>query len=248
MRFKVVLILICFLLSLSACAKDTGDENMSVTETEEKANEIVNEEQYESDVIAIEQTGYTLAVPSEYLQGANEKGDIEHIEYATKDYAGGGSDITKEAYVYLPYGYDANDAETRYNILYLMHGWTGHAGEYFEYGRVKNILDNMIERGDIEPMIVVSPTFYNEASGTDFESSVSELRAFHYDFENALMQAVEGTYHTYAESTTDEDLKASRDHRAFGGFSLGSVTTWMQFCYDYDYIKYFPTCQAFFYL
>ena len=25
----------------------------------------------------------------------------------------------------------------------------------------------------------------------------------------------------------------------FGGFSLGSVTTWLQFCYDYDYIHYF---------
>ena len=33
--------------------------------------------------------------------------------------------------------------------------------------------------------------------------------------------------------------KASRDHRIFGGFSLGSVTTWLEFCYDYDYIKYF---------
>ena len=39
--------------------------------------------------------------------------------------------------------------------------------------------------------------------------------------------------------TTPEALAASRDHRAFGGFSLGSVTTWMQFCYDADYIRYF---------
>ena len=34
-------------------------------------------------------------------------------------------------------------------------------------------------------------------------------------------------------------MKASRDHRAFSGFSLGSVTTWLQFCYDYDYLRYF---------
>jgi endo-1,4-beta-xylanase len=53
------------------------------------------------------------------------------------------------------------------------------------------------------------------------------------------MPAVEGRFHTYAASVSDEDLKASRDHRAFGGFSLGSVTTWLQFCYDYDYIRYF---------
>lgn len=27
------------------------------------------------------------------------------------------------AYVYLPYGYDEKDGDTRYDILYLMHGW-----------------------------------------------------------------------------------------------------------------------------
>ena len=53
------------------------------------------------------------------------------------------------------------------------------------------------------------------------------------------MPTVEGKFHTYAASTSDEDLKASRDHRAFGGFSLGSVTTWLEFCHDTDYIRYF---------
>ena len=80
---------------------------------------------------------------------------------------------------------------------------------------------------------------YNDFTGTDFGSSVRAFRAFHQDFENDLMPAVEGKYHTYARSVSDEDLKASRDHRAFGGFSLGSVTTWLEFCYDYDYIRYF---------
>ena len=53
------------------------------------------------------------------------------------------------------------------------------------------------------------------------------------------MPAIEGTFHTYAASTSPEDLAAARDHRAFGGFSLGSVTTWMEFCHDTDYIRYF---------
>ena len=88
-------------------------------------------------------------------------------------------------------------------------------------------------------MIIVSPSFYHENSQTDFGSSVRELRAFHLDFEEHLMPAVEGRYHTYARSAAPEDLAASRDHRAFAGFSLGSVTTWLEFCYDYDYIRYF---------
>lgn len=188
---------------------------------------------------SIEQTGWTESVPADYRREATEQGSIVSIEYKSKDYSGDGLEVNKTAYVYLPYGYDENDLDTRYNIIYLMHGWGGHAGEYFEYGAQKNIYDNLIEKGDMEPMIIVSVSFYNERSDYDFGSSVSAFRAFHNEFENDLMPAVEGTYHTYAKSPSDEDLKQSRNHRAFGGFSLGSVTTWLQFCYDYDYIKYF---------
>ena len=101
------------------------------------------------------------------------------------------------------------------------------------------MFDNLIERGDIPPIIIVSATFYNPNSSTDFSSSIEEFRAFHLDFENHLMPTVEGKYHTYAASASAEDLKASRNHRAFGGFSLGSVTTWLEFCHDTDYIRYF---------
>lgn len=34
-------------------------------------------------------------------------------------------------------------------------------------------------------------------------------------------------------------MKASRDHRAFGGFSMGSVCTWYTFINCLDYIKYY---------
>ena len=201
---------------------------------------IKNDQEDQGDeTITMEQTGMTAPVPSAYLSTAQQQGTVQRIEYASKDYAGSGADVTKQAYVYLPYGYDDSDTDTRYNILYLMHGWGGHAGEYFEYANIKNIFDNMIEKGDIDPIIIVSTTFYNENSSTDFGSSERELRAFHNDFENHLMPAVEGQFHTYAKSASDKDLRASRDHRAFGGFSLGSVTTWLQFCYDYDYIRYF---------
>lgn len=129
--------------------------------------------------------------------------------------------------------------DTRYDIIYLMHGMGGRAGEYFDFGNNRNMFDHLIENGDIPPAIIVSATFYTENSETDFSGSIRELGEFHKDFENDLMPTVEGQFHTYAMSTSKEDLAASRDHRAFGGFSLGSVTTWMEFCYDYDYIKYF---------
>lgn len=192
-----------------------------------------------SEAVQIAQTGMTTAVPDAYFKTAEHQGTVVQIEYDSKEHVRDSADITKTAYVYLPYGYDENDTETRYDICYLMHGWYGHAGEYFEYANIKEMLDNMIENGDIPPTIFVSATFYNANSSDDFSSSVAELRQFYRDFEDNLMPAVEGEFHTYAESTSPDALKASRDHRAFGGFSLGSVTTWLQFCYNSDYIRYF---------
>ena len=187
----------------------------------------------------IAQTGMSTAVPDDYLQQIEQAGTVTQITYDSKDFVRDGSDITKTAYVYLPYGYDENDTATRYDICYLMHGWGGHAGEYFQYANITDMLDNMIANGDIPPTIFVPATFYNDNSDTGFSGSVAEFRQFHRDFEEYLMPAVEGKFHTYAESTSPDDLKVSRDHRAFGGFSLGSVTTWLQFCYDSDYIRYF---------
>ena len=185
----------------------------------------------------IPQTGYTKSVPIEYLRPAKKQGRVVPLTYATKDYAFGG-EVTKTAYVYLPAGYDESDTKSRYDILYLMHGWGGHAGEFFE-GTLKNTFDNLIEKGDIKPLIIVSPSFYHANSPTDFSSSEAAFRSFHTEFERDLMPAVEGTYRTYAASTSQADLKSSRSHRAFGGFSLGSVTTWLSFCHDSDYISVF---------
>lgn len=212
-----------------------------VTQQENTANsQTIPKAAVSSDTVKeIAQTGMSTAVPDIYLKPIEQAGTVTQITYDSKDFVRDESDITKTAYVYLPYGYDENDTETRYNICYLMHGWGGHAGEYFQYANITDMLDNMIAKGDIPPTIFVSATFYNDNSDTGFSGSVAEFRQFHRDFEEYLMPAVEGKFHTYAESTSQDDLKASRDHRAFGGFSLGSVTTWLQFCYDSDYIRYF---------
>ena len=184
------------------------------------------------------QTGDTTDVPNEYLTVSDKPGKVVKIEYDTEDYYRNERDITKTAYVYLPYGYNENE---QYDIFYFMHGWTGTADEFFTImnGSIKNMADHMIENDDIPPTIFVAATFDADNAPQDFGTSVGELRQFHLDFKNALMPAVESKYSTYAKSVSDEDLKVSRAHRAFGGFSLGSVTTWNEFVYNYDYIGYF---------
>ena len=44
-----------------------------------------------------------------------------------------------------------------------------------------------------------------------------------------LLPAVEGRYHTWSDGAGPEALVRSRGHRAIGGFSMGSCTTWFTF-------------------
>lgn len=162
------------------------------------------------------------SVPDKYeATDCPEQGSVEELTYATKAYATDGRTVEKRALVYLPYGYSA---EREYDILYLLHG-TGDDEEYWlktnSYN--KDMLDNLIYYGEIEPMIVVTPTWYVE---DDCKGNLDPLTySFKDELRNDLMPAVEGRYSTYAQSCDDAGFAASRSHRAFAGLSRGAVTT-----------------------
>jgi enterochelin esterase-like enzyme len=128
--------------------------------------------------------------------------------------------------VYLPYGYDQNK---KYNIFYLMHGGGENEGTIFGNDvNLQNILDHAIMKGEIEPLIVVTPTFNR-----------CQAQTFYDEFRKSVIPFVEGKYSTYAKSTSPEDIKASRMHRAYGGFSMGSVSTWAVLVNCIDIVGYF---------
>ena len=134
----------------------------------------------------------------------------------------------KSLNVYLPYGYDANK---KYNIFYLMHGGGENENTIFSNDvNLHLILDHMIMNGDLEPMIVVTPTF-NGGNCT--------AQNFYQEFRANVIPFVEGKYSTYADSTTPEGIAASRMHRAYGGFSMGAVSTWAVIENCLDYVGYF---------
>ena len=167
--------------------------------------------------ILLNQIGYTENIPSEYFKQANHKGKITKIIYSSKDYIRGNRSITKEAYVYTPYGYNENDLNKKYNIIYLMHGWTMTAEHYIFKCEIITILDNMIEKKLIEPLILVSATFDSENKPQDFGLSVKELRVFHKDFRENLIYAVETKYNTYSNRSKNiQDYINSRNHIHLG--------------------------------
>lgn len=150
--------------------------------------------------------------------------------------------LNKRAVVYLPHGYNP---QQKYNVFYLMHGgWsdeTTYLGTPTTPHPFKNVLDNAIADGKIAPLIVVCPTYNNlsDQDSSDYHLALRLTANYHHELINDLLPAVEGRYSTFAPDVTQVGLEASRDHRAFCGFSMGAVTTWHVFQTALRYFRYF---------
>lgn len=188
----------------------------------------------------------TYPVPASYGQEAEYRGEVVRIDYQTRDYAEStGAARTNTAYVYLPYGYDEN-TDQRYNVLYFVHGHYGTASTTFEAenGLLRKLLDHMTANGDMAPTIVVSPSYNYGEPTQNYVDADPYCEALPQELVNDLIPVVESRYRTYAESTDVAGLEASRAHRAIGGFSMGSVTTWYALEHTLDFFKYFMPVSA----
>lgn len=188
----------------------------------------------------------TTPVPDNYSTEAGRRGQVVRIDYDTRDYAEGTGRVrTNTAYVYLPYGYDENE-DVRYNTLYFVHGHYGTAESFFVEadGLLRKLLDNMNENEDMAPTIVVSPS-YNYGSPTpDYVDADPYCKALPLELVNDLIPIVESRFRTHTGTYDTASLEASREHRAIGGFSMGSVTTWYAFEQTLAYFKYYMPISA----
>lgn len=185
------------------------------------------------------------SIPDGYDTPANFPGRLEKLTYQTWEsfsYELKTQRLTKEAWVYVPYGYSE---DRQYNVFYLSHGgWSDETtlmGTDTAPRPFKHIIDHAIEDGKIDPLLIVLPTYNNlspDDSG-DYGLAIQLTNNFHNELIYDLIPAVESRYRTYAEDVTLTGIKKSRDHRAFGGFSMGSVNTWRTFQYGLDYFRYF---------
>ena len=145
-------------------------------------------------------------IPDSYSEKCGHAGRLEELEIPS----------FSPAAVYLPFGYD--DSGKKYNTFYLLHGGGGNIYSFFsEDGCFKNMLDHMIENGDLEPMIVVAPTYYPPGySGKGIAYSAEAVKDFGPILLGTIVPLVDKTYRT----------RGTRKSRAIGGFSMGAVATW----------------------
>ena len=180
--------------------------------------------------VSYEEDGTTSVLAASALEGT-----IQEITY---EQAYEGVTYEKEALVYVPASYTPGVPA---NIVYLTHGWWGSADGLAE--GVAPVVDQLTSNGSIAPTLVIFATYYPDRSFTtdDYEDDYALNRFFATTEIDTLIKAVESRYTTFARGdTSDESLRASRRHRAFGGFSMGATTTWDVFAlrpqYFYGYM------------
>jgi enterochelin esterase-like enzyme len=190
-------------------------------------------------MILVEKIEYSYEVPDCYTKKeAEKKGRLTTVTYHTKAYGGDNRALIKSAVVYLPYEYDVSK---QYNILYLMHGGGGTETSWLaEEPENVNMIDNLIARGIVQPLIIVTPTFYHR-DGSDTMINTNLTENFQHELRNDLIPAVESKFMTFAKGDTSEEvLIATRDYRAFAGLSMGSMTTyWSALCGCLDLFSWF---------
>jgi len=90
---------------------------------------------------------------------ASDLWDFKDVPHGTIQIVWYASPTLKEdrrrMYVYTPPGYETS--QTRYPVLYLLHGGGGDEDAWVTMGRANVILDNLIAAGKAKPMIVVMP-------------------------------------------------------------------------------------------
>ncbi len=178
-----------------------------------------------------------------------KKGTVERVDYTTDVYEDGKT-YDKHCYVYLPYGYDAEDKSRKYNVLYYQHG-NSCEPSILHLGGNKPMLDMLFDSGEIEPCIIVSTTYYFDPLRDTARRIVDgQVPAgdggwegvpgnFYREVVEDIIPAVETRYNTYLEDGSEAAVKASRDHRAFSGYSRGAVMTWRMLHYAFEYFRWF---------
>lgn len=137
--------------------------------------------------------------------------DIAHgrLDVVTYDSKSVGN--PRKAVVYTPPGYSA---DTKYPVLYLLHGIGGDEEEWRRGGQPNVILDNLIADKKAVPMVIVMPNGRAQADdrpGPNAMATAPAFGNFDKDLLGDLIPFIQSKY----------SVKTDRDSRALAGLSMG---------------------------
>lgn len=170
-----------------------------------------------------------------YYTDSIDMGDRIQARFERKGYALERREeaITKACNIYLPYGYDSKN---KYPVIYIMHGITDNEDSWLDRVKTKNLLDNLIGSGTIEPCIAVFPNGNSSSAYLDrrFENQTGYY-FFGNELVNDLIPFIESEY----------SVRSGRDSRALCGFSMGGMQTInVGLCQNLKYFGWFGAFSA----
>jgi enterochelin esterase-like enzyme len=133
-------------------------------------------------------------------------GKLELVEYDSKSVGN-----KRKALVYTPPGYSA---DSKFPVLYLLHGIGGDEEEWHRGGHPEIILDNLIADKKAVPMIIVMPNGRaqpDDRPGTNAMATAPAFAKFDQDLLKDLIPFIQSKY----------SVKAERENRAVAGLSMG---------------------------
>ena len=134
------------------------------------------------------------------------RGKLEMVEYKSTTVG-----TNRHMLIYTPPGYSK---DTKYPVLYLLHGIGGDEREWQRGGAPEVILDNLYADGKLTPMIVAMPNgraqINDRAEGNVFAAAPA-FEKFEGDLLKDVSPFVEANY----------SVKKDRESRALAGLSMG---------------------------
>ena len=149
---------------------------------------------------------------------ANQRGTVSHPWYDSKLLG-----INRRLTDYTPYGYETNK-KTQYPVLYLLHGAGGDEEAWTSMGRTAEILDNLIEKGLAEPMIVVMPNGNpDQQAAQTFGLPVKQMDRRNPENRNIYVRSLVEEIVPFIEK--NYRASAKKADRAIAGLSMGGGHT-----------------------
>ncbi|WP_170257981.1 esterase [Maribacter flavus] len=167
-------------------------------------------------------TESVLYVPGEasdlYWAKTGPKGSVHQIWYDSPTL-----ELTRRMFVYTPPGYISSNE--KYPVLYLLHGGGGDEEAWPTLGVTPVILDNLINSGKAEPMIVVmtngnpsqasAQTITPKLPNVDVSGRGMASMLFEKSLVNDVIPYIEANFR----------VKADKENRALTGLSMGGLQT-----------------------
>ncbi len=150
-------------------------------------------------------------------------GEVRIIHYQSA-VAGG----VRRMHIYVPPGYDTS--QTRYPVMYLLHGGGDDDAGWVAVGRANLILDNLIAQGKAKPMIVVMPSIWAMDPPVPADRRDANNALFAKLLFQDVMPYVEKHYRALA----------SPAGRAFGGLSYPNILpdAWIPNIDKFNYVGF----------